>query len=118
MEVWGKGVGVVTVFTRAPSSVPSLSSLLWSLGCCYRHPAMTSVVDWVLKANYLSIWVVVIIFIVVVPEGRPGIFLMSPPCLWNLRAVSLIPLFCISSLVLLLPSPFTLSVLSAFGPLS
>ena len=45
-------------------------------------------------------------------------FLMSPP-VWNLRAFSLIPLFYISSL-LLLPSPVALAVLSfsAFGTFS
>ena len=48
------------------------------------------------------------------PKGGWG-FLMSPPCLES-QAVSLIPLFYISSLVLL-PSPVALSVLSfsAFG---
>ena len=52
------------------------------------------------------------------PEGRPGISDVSPP-VWNLRTASLIPLFCISSLVLL-PSRAAISVLSfsAFGPFS
>ena len=51
------------------------------------------------------------------PKGGRG-FLMSPPCL-DLRAASLIPLFYISSFVLL-PSPVALSVLSfsTFGTFS
>ena len=54
--------------------------------------------------------------LVTTPEVRLGHFLCLLP-VWNLRAVSLIPLFCISSLVLL-PSPVALFVLSssAFGP--
>ena len=49
------------------------------------------------------------------PEGRPVFFLCLSP-VWNLWATSLIPLFCISSLILL-PSHVALSVwsLSAFG---
>ena len=52
-----------------------------------------------------------------VPEGRPGI--SDAPPVWNLRVVSLIPLFHTSSFVLL-PSAVALSVLSfsSFGPLS
>ena len=54
------------------------------------------------------------------PEGRLGISDVSPPA-WNLRAFSLIPLFYISSFVLL-PGPVALSVsvlsFSAFGPFS
>ena len=55
------------------------------------------------------------------PEGRPGIYDAPPPPppVWNLRAVSLIPLFYISSFVFL-PSPVALSDLSfsAFAPSS
>ena len=43
------------------------------------------------------------------PEGRPHFWCVPP--VWNLRAVSLIPRFYISSPILL-PSPFTLCVLS------
>ena len=51
------------------------------------------------------------------PQREPGISDVSPLSVWNLRAVSLIPLFYICSLVLL-PSPVALSVLSfsAFCP--
>ena len=44
------------------------------------------------------------------PKGGRGISDTYLPPVWNLRAVSLIPLFCISSLVLL-PSPVTYPVL-------
>ena len=53
------------------------------------------------------------------PPGGRGILVRVLPPVWNLRAASLITLFCIFSLVLL-PSPVTISVLSfsAFGPFS
>ena len=50
-------------------------------------------------------------FVCVPPEGRWGDFWCFPPVL-NLKAASLIPLFYISSLVLL-PSPVAISVLSS-----
>ena len=80
----------------------------------FTHPNISSVVDSI--KDQMPIYMSWLRWFF--PRREAGGFMMSPP-VWNLRAASLIPLFYISSLVLL-PSPAAISVLpfSAFDPFS
>ena len=71
------------------------------------------------KYDYNSIQAIFVfkVLLTLNPKGRPGDFQCLPPPVWNLRAVSWIPLFYISSLVLL-PSPVALClILFCFWPI-